>query len=62
MNKLIEAAEIDPTDITIPTTKAKKAVSRHLQDDCRQKNITIKYNCNFRILSMWSIKRSKIYR
>jgi len=25
MNKLIEAAEIDPTDITIPTTKAKKA-------------------------------------
>ena len=27
MNKLIEASEIDPTDITIPTTKANKAVS-----------------------------------
>ena len=30
MNKLIQAAEIDPTDITIPTTKAKKAVSYHI--------------------------------
>ena len=29
MNKLIEASEIDPTDITIPTTKANKAVSCH---------------------------------
>ena len=26
MNKLIEASEIDPADITIPTTKANKAV------------------------------------
>lgn len=36
MNKLIEASEIDPTDITIPTTKANKANFVNVVNEAQQ--------------------------